>query len=228
MTDVQDSGNVVAPEQTIDQVQPPKMLSEEQVNKIVRERVADVQKKADKRVSDLQSQFTTQNQGMGGMSSGPSQEEIQRMIDEGVNQRLDQRVQEAMAQKTYSEYHAKIQAAKDKYPDIEERLAKLNLSQVPQLVIWANSLDNTVETLKEMADNPARFGNVLTLAAISPAMAQAELANLSKSISVNESAKNIPVPPEPLSQIKPSTIGSDSGEWTTKDKDAFFRKRYRG
>lgn len=123
----------------------------------------------------------------------------------------------AIANKIAMEFTQKLMAAKNKYPDFEQTVAQLNLPNIPEIVHWTNSLDNTADVLYDIAKNPSKFANILMLQHTTPHLAQAELQKLSSSIRKNQEAQNQPQPKEPLSQINSSTAGIDNKEMGIKD-----------
>lgn len=116
-----------------------------------------------------------------------------------------------------NEFTNKLVAAKGKYPDLEEKVNSLNLTQVPQIAQWANSLDNTADVIYDIASNPSKFANILTLAHTAPHLAMTELNKLSSSIKKNDAASQEKSPPAPLGQIKPTTTGTDNGVMSIRD-----------
>lgn len=124
---------------------------------------------------------------------------------------------EAIANKIAMEFTQKMMAAKEKYPDFEEVVTQLNLPNVPEIVHWTNSLDNTAEVMYDIAKNPSKFANILMLTHTAPHLAQSELQKLSSSIKKNQEAKMQTQPKEPLSQVNSSTAGIDNKEMGIKD-----------
>jgi hypothetical protein len=156
-----------------------------------------------------------QQEQMGGMS-GPSEDEIRRLIDE----QAERKYQEQMGMKIAGELQAKIADGIAKYPDFEEKVGDLNLQHSPALLNWMNSLDNTADIMYDMADHPSKYAYIRVLAHESPQAAQRELRKLSESIKQNEAAQKMPTANDPLSQPNPSISSSGNGEMTADD----FRK----
>jgi hypothetical protein len=130
-----------------------------------------------------------------------------------------------MADKIAQNFESKMDAAKTKYADFDEKYAALNIEQHPELVLWTQGMDNVGDVMYDIASNPEKVASVLMLARGGfPQLAQQKLQSLSASISANEAAKKIPEVSEPLSQVKPSNIGADNGDMSVTD----FRKMFRG
>lgn len=149
--------------------------------------------------ANMGNSFPAQQQNMGGIPQNFSPEQVNQIMHQ-----IDQ-------QKTVAQFVQKMEQGKSKYPDFDEKVAKLNLQNYPHLVQWTNGLDNTADVIYDIASNPEKFSHVITLSVVSPHMAIDKLHSLSGTIKQNEAAKNAPVPPEPLDQIKPSTVGIGSG-----------------
>lgn len=143
-----------------------------------------------------------------------SSEQVQQMIkQEAANQ-----ANQAQAQKIVDELSQKVIAARDKYPDVDEKLGTLHLDYYPHIAGWANTLPNTVDVLYEMQKNPAKYGQVISLVNSGmPELAFAELQKLSKSIQQNDKGKEQQFPAEPLGQVKPTITGADNGSLTVED-----------
>lgn len=197
-----------------------KLLKQSEVNEIVgsakreayekgkRESLAEYQKSQ----ALVQQPNYNANQTIGGMSQ-LSDEKIRQLINEEAQTMTNM----AVAQKIANEFTQKMMAAKDKYPDFEQVVGELNLVDMPQIVNWANSLDNTADVMYELAKYPEKLSSVTVLAYTNPRKATVLLQKLSDSIKQNESALKQPSASEPLSQIKPSTTGTDNGSRTVSD-----------
>jgi hypothetical protein len=151
---------------------------------------------------------------MGGMEQ-MTPERIEQMIQEAT----DKRARESYANKVATDFLSKMEAGKTKYADFEDTVNALNLPMAPEIVDWANGLDNTADVVYEIAKNPTKFTTILNLARGGfGQLAQRELQKLSASIKQNESAADAAKSVnEPLSQIRPSTVGTDNGKMTVRD-----------
>ena len=203
-----------------------KMVSQSEVNKLVGAVKAEAYDRGKQEaLAQLQAQQAAQQQqaqmsqspqgdgGMGGMQS-VSQDEIRRMIAE----ENDRASNMAQAHQIANQFTQKMDAGNAKYPDFKEVVGKLDVSQVPHLVQIANNFPNTADIMYDIAKNPMKLAQLQVIYhSNQPELFKSELAKLSASIQANQSADFVPSVDEPLSQIKPSTIGTDSGSKTVKD-----------
>lgn len=155
---------------------------------------------------------STHTQSMGGMNQLNADE-----IDKIVEQKIKERADAQTANNIAYDFINKMKAAKDKYTDFDETVAQLNLPAHPQVIYWANSLDNTADVVYEIAKNPEKFATILMLSHTSPDLARRKMQELSSSLKQNEDATKLPHVNEPLSQLKPSALGMDNGSMTVRD-----------
>jgi hypothetical protein len=119
----------------------------------------------------------------------------------------------------------KIDAAKQKYPDFNEKVAELHLEQIPRIFEYVNSVPNAGEVLYDLANNPHKLGILNALHA--PELAIRQVHEISRSLQNNEAAQNKTMPKGPLSTIEPSMIGSQpSGEMSGQQLTDTARKKY--
>lgn len=144
--------------------------------------------------------------------------------DERINRLVDQRAEhlarKEVGKKIAGEFLGKMETAKEKYPDIENMVEELRLvsDEHAHIIPWLNGLENTADVLAELYENPSKFASILGLAQNLPHTLPRELHKLSVAIKRNAEAKKIPIPNEPLSQIKPSSGKTDSGDMTISDR----------
>lgn len=189
-----------------------KMLPQSEVNKIIGKVRSDAESKAYERAK-AQYQPPNQSQTLGGQKI-PTQQDIQRMIDEGV----EKRAQQAYAEQLVNDFTGKIKAGSNKYQDFDQVVGDLNLASNPHLVRWTNGLDNTSDVLYDLGKYPEKYASVMTLAATAPNLAVKKLQELSDSIKRNEEAKNTAKKAaEPLDSLEPSVTGMDNGNLTVSD-----------
>jgi hypothetical protein len=145
-----------------------------------------------------------------------TQEQIIAIADQRAQIQAQQQARNFIDGQIASEFMAKINLAKQKIPDFDKNVYdKLGLGKVPiPLINVFNTVDNPGEVLKEMADNPSKFSDVMNAYVWNPEnpeLARTVILRISESIKQNEAAKATPQAPEPLSQVKPSTTGTDNG-----------------
>jgi hypothetical protein len=201
-----------------------KTLPQSEVNELVGKIKKETYEKARREVlSEVQKTHTPESissqQNIGSMPI--SDDHIRQLITEQANRAAMQ----AQAERVAHEFNNKMLAAKEKYPDFEQVVAQVNFAQIPSIVNFANSLDNTADIMYDIAKNPSKFASVLTLAGTAPNLAEMELRRLSESIKKNEDASKQPSASEPLSQIRPSITGTDNGSKTIRDlrKESWLR-----
>jgi len=147
-------------------------------------------------------------QSMGGMQQ-LTEEQVRQLIADEHNKQA----QLAQANNVLASFAQQMGAGKGKYSDFDETVAKLgDLRHLSHIVQYATEQGNAEDIMYELGRNPTKVASLTTLAYINPELAKYEMRRLSESIKQNESAKNIPIPNDPLSQMKPSTAGTDSGK----------------
>lgn len=162
---------------------------------------------------------------------GLSTDEIRRITAEETTRLRDewqreayQKAQYQEAEKVANEFLSKLKTGKDKYSDFDNVVGDVDFQYIPHIVQLANSVDNTHDVMYELAKQPTKLANLQQLMAISEPLARKEMQRLSQSIKDNEAAAGIKLPNEPLSQLRPSNVGTDNGAMTVGD----YRKKYRG
>ena len=145
-------------------------------------------------------------------------DEVRRQTDLD-RQRFINEQQEKVHVQIGKDFLDRVAAAKEKYPDFDKEVAEpLKITGLRIDVIdTLNSVDNTTDVLKEMADNPKKYTEFLSLYAWNPDMARKELHTLSASIKKNQEALAQQQPNKPLSQVKPSNTGTDNGSLSIRD-----------
>jgi len=162
---------------------------------------------------------------MGGMQQ-MSAADIERMIAERTPQLLQDHVNNMRTEQTVNSFVGKMQAAAEKYPELEAKLNDLDYNSMAPLVELANNMENTADIMNELMENPMKMGNVLTLMYAQPKLAQKAMQDLSASIKQNQKAVAQDAQArDPMGQLKPSmNAGMDNGSMSVDD----FRKMFRG
>jgi hypothetical protein len=144
---------------------------------------------------------------------GKVMDEARRQYDE--NERL---AHEAQLKQVADQYYLKMGKGSELFEDFNEVMGEFEPSQFPNAVMLAAGMENTPEIMYELANNPSKLQEIDSLAMKSPKLAQKQLERLSKSINQNLQAKNNNVDaPPPLSRLKSSSVGADSGKMSLKD-----------
>lgn len=198
-------------------------LPQSKVNQIVGNARRDAYEKAKRdALAEYQrtSQQSTQSQDQSASSMGGMTQVTPERLEQMIQEATDKRARESYASKVATDFIGKMEAGKSKYSDFEDTVNALNLPMAPEIVDWANGLDNTADVVYEIAKNPTKFTTILNLARGGfGQLAQRELQKLSESIKTNQqaadTAKSVN---EPLTQIRTSTVGTDNGKMTVKDQ----------
>ena len=223
--------------QGADQPQPQKLLTQEQVNKLVGSTRQDAHERgrqeAFAEMSSKMSPIIPQSvaptaQSMSGQMYQPSQaapqvsgpagvdtdalrkitqEEIAKQAQEWQKKAQEEAANQQAA-RIINEVNAKVTDAKTRYPDFDKVVDMRLFQQMPDVLHLASTVDNSGDVIYDLFKNPGKFAQ---LRAVPPVLAQMQVRQLSDSIKQNQLASSTPVTPEPLSQIKPSTIGLDNG-----------------
>lgn len=197
------------------------LLPQSKVNELVGKAKAEAYEKAKR---EAQATQQSQPQQMGGIAQVPA-EELDRLIE----QRLQEREQKTQSLQVANNFLQKLSQGEEKYNDFKEVMGSFNLHEfartAPAVFHLVNSADNTADIMYELANNPKKIADLQYTAMMNPMAAQREIKALSESIKVNEAAKKQKAPQEPLSQIKPSSVGVDNGSMTVRDfkRDPLYR-----
>lgn len=153
-------------------------------------------------------QETEPASSMGGMPNIPPE-----MFQEQLIQAARHLSVQMSADQMAKDFESKIEAEIHSDPDFGDLYDSLNINQHPELVIWMNGMDNSAKVVKDLAQNPAKFANILMLAKSGlGSLAKNELVKLSESIKVNQAAQAQPKVKEPLDQLSPSNVGVGNGD----------------
>ena len=151
-------------------------------------------------------------------------EEAQRMR-EGWQAESRQKQETEQAQRIVSNFWNKISSGKDKYQDFEKVTGDIEFARFPNTVqLLAEHVDNSADVLYELGKDRLKMAQLESLSYMSPKDAIIQAQRLANSIKENESAAKVRLPNEPLSQMRPSITGTDSGKVSHRD----LRAKYRG
>jgi hypothetical protein len=159
-------------------------------------------------------------------------DKIRRLASEAAQSQIEkvrqdylQKSQDEMAQRTVQNFTNKVLAAKDKYQDFDKVVPGNDLlSQYPNVVqLLGDYVDNSGDILYHLGQDLTRLELLESMANRSPQAAIKQVQRLSQSLKDNESAGKVKLPNEPLSQMRPSNTGTDTGAMSVGD----YRKKYR-
>jgi hypothetical protein len=140
-----------------------------------------------------------------------------------IDQRLFQRDQQNAIQHFSMQLEQKVLQGHQKYSDYDQVLRDVNLPELaksnPAFIYILGATDNTHDVLKDLHSNPQKLATLLQLSAnpATQSLAHNQILALSNSIKQNEAAANEKPANEPLSQVKPSTTGTDNGSMSVRD-----------
>lgn len=144
-------------------------------------------------------------------------EEAQRLRDQWVTDNQARNEQE-YAQRIVKNFYDKISTGKEKYQDFEQVTGNIQYASFPNVVqLLAEHIENSGDVMYELGKDRLKMSQLEGLAERSPNDAIAYAKRLSDSIRDNEAASKIRTPNSPLSQQRPSNIGTDAGPLSMSD-----------
>lgn len=152
-------------------------------------------------------------------------EEAQRLRDDWMREATE-RTQAESAQRTVQNFWTKIAPGKEKYQDFESVTGDIDLQRFPNVIqLLGDYVENSHDVLYALGQDRTKMANLEQLALLSPKDAIVAAKRLAQSIKDNEDATKVRQPREPLSQMRPSNTGTDSGVKAVKDyrRDPRFR-----
>lgn len=206
-----------------------KTLTQSEVNRLVARTKAETREKAQREAEERYKaeleQIRQQAPQMGGM--GLNEQEIYdkvygRLVNELQTQAeadAQKRHQEEM-ERVANDYHTKMSAGRELFEDFDDKIKDFNPAAFPRTVYLASLSDSTPQLMYELAQNPSKLVTLENLAERDPRAAEAMLGRLTASIKENERAKQeaqAQQANDPLSRLKPSTVGSDNGQMSIRD-----------
>jgi hypothetical protein len=204
-----------APAESPKPAQAERTYTQAQVNAIAAKEARKAAEQAETRFRTemSQSQQPQTAPSVGGMQQ-MSSEQIQHLIrQEAFNMSL-----EHQAKQIEHNWLSAMDAERQNDPEFARLYDDLNIENQHGLIIAMQGMDNKAAVVRDLAENPTKYANILMLAnSGSPKMAERELVNLSKSLKANAEAKKAPKADAPLSQVKSSNIGGDDGNMSTTD-----------
>jgi hypothetical protein len=180
-----------------------------------------------------QPQYADQKYGQQQSNQNVSESEIKRLASEEIQKQRE--AWQAESQSKYEQDNAarivknfwdKVASGKDKFDDYEQVTGTIKLARFPNVVqLLSEHVDNADEVLYELGKNRGKMASLESLSQLSPEDGIDEINRLARSIKENVAARNIRKPNSPLSQQRPSTVGTDAGT-TLSIRD--LKAKYRG
>ena len=172
---------------------------------------------------DSQMQVQPQNAGMS--PTGMNPEDVKNQIMAQIRQEQEQQYQaqmeaehKAAMEQVAQNYFLKVGKGAELFDDFNEVMKDFQPANFANTVFLASEVDNTPEVMYELRKNPHKLAQIDMMARTDPNMAREMMQSLSKSIAENKQAmQSNPEVKEPLSRLKSSTVGADTGVKTLRD-----------
>lgn len=187
-----------------------------------------------RRLQDKQPQYAEQKYSGQPTAQHLSESEVKRMAAEEIQKQRESWQAESQskheqdnAQRIVKNFWDKVASGKDKYDDFEQVTGSIKLARFPNVVqLLSEHVENADELLYELGRNRGKLAQLEQLSLMSPEDAMDEAKRLASSIKANINAGNIRKPNSPLSQQRPSTVGTDSSSNAMSMRD--LKAKYRG
>lgn len=168
------------------------------------------------------------NVGMGGMPS-VNPEQLQQMISEATQKLFEksradeqQRNDYQRAQQLAQSFNSQMAQSKLEDPDFDDKIKDLDFASISPLVHLATETGMAGDIMVDLDQHPQKITHLMMLAHTQPKLAQREMNKLAASIKANKTAVQQNSPKDPLDQITPSTVGTDSGNMSVHDYRKMF------
>lgn len=190
------------------------------VKKVKHEAVEGYRRQQSEQPAYVEQKYSQNNQNTGHVAGSPlSESDYRRMAAEEVQKAREQFINEQQskqetdnAQRIVNSFWDKVAPGKEKYDDFESVTGNIELSRFPNTVqLLAEHVDNSHDVLYELGKNRLKMSQLEQLSYMSPRDAIVEVQRLAQSIKDNETSSKIRQPNAPLSQQRPSNVGTDSG-----------------
>lgn len=200
------------------------------VKRVKHEAVEDYRRLQDKQPQYAEQKYGSQQQENRTQNAMPetevrrmAAEEAQRLRDEWVND-AQSRSEQDNAQRIVKSFWDKISTGKDKYEDFDKITGDIEYARFPNVVqLLAEHMDNADDMLYELGKDRFKMSQLEQLSQMSPKDAMVQAKRLSDSIRNNAQARNVRTPNSPLSQQRPSNVGTDGGAMTMANLKAKYR-----
>lgn len=214
-----------------------KSIPQSQVNEIVGNAKREAAQRAveaykQQQAKDSQTQSTPQYSDQG-YQRNMSEDDIKRVTDDRIKthfSELEQQAQERSnveaANRIVRMFGEKIVAGKDKFEDFEAVTSNVAMQYYPNVVqLLAEHVDNSADVLYHLAKNRTKLYELESTCAHNSPDAVYEIKRLAESIKANDAVSGTKNANAPLSQNRPSSTGTDSGNSLSM---ADLKRKYRG
>ncbi len=218
---------------------PEKLLPQTEVNSLVG---AAKQKGHERGYQQAMQEFQQQQQNAGmnqqaaqaQQSAVPNQpmaanpEDVRRIAAEEFSRQQQALVEAHIAQqrqitgqRIFNDLQSKYAMAKTTNPDLDFNQTMQDFKDVPGILTLANKVDNSPDVIQHLKENP---GKMAQIGMLPENFADIEMKKISDAVKQNQAALASPKSPEPLSQIRPSSVGvgnSDGSGGSSRFKGAY-------
>lgn len=213
-----------APQQQQQEQAPQKMLSQDEVNKIVsreKARAAEsARREAEARHQQELEALNLQRQRNIDVPRDVDVNAMYQQIQERFNREMQEQQYKNQMNQVASNYLQKVEHGRAAYQDFDEVTKDFDPIAFPQLTFLLAGLENAGDILYDLSKNPIKLAGIDRLAEKNPKQAQAELLKLSKSIMDNKQgqldAKGQGAS-APLDRLNPSRVSGSNGEMQVRD-----------
>ncbi len=151
-------------------------------------------------------------------------EEARRYVDQARQDALRQS-HDDMAKRTVQNFFAKTGKGREKYQDFDQVTGDVELGRFPNVVqLLGDFIENSDDVFYELGKDRIKLSQLEALAERSPNDAVTAVKRLAESIKNNAESARARTAKEPLSQVRPSNYGTDTGALSVSD----YRKKYKG
>lgn len=214
-----------------------KKFTQDELNSIVGSRAREAAEKARREVeAQYEQKLNSSRQNHSAQNSQQSQDSnfnpanFEGQIESYLHKKEEERQQKAFndyINQVATEFTGKVNAPelKEKYSDYDSVISSKKMDRYPNIVLMANELPNTADVYYHLLKHPEQLVTIENTAKFTdPDAAKEMIKKISSSISTNDQSKSsYKKADEPLSRIKPGTVGVDKGELSLSDYKNMFR-----
>lgn len=223
-----EDNQVVQPDMSGSEPAQQKMLSQDEVNKIVareKGRAADsarreAEEKYQRDLEALNAQRVQQDQRNTQVPRDFDSNAMYQQFTERFNREMQERQLKEQMSQVAGNYLQNIAKGKAAYEDFDEVTGDFDPTAFPQVVYLLAGDPQAADVLYDLSKNPMKLASINSLAEKNPQLAKRELAKLSKSIVDNRQAQseaqtqNVS---EPLDRLQSSRVAGNNGKMGIKD-----------
>lgn len=164
--------------------------------------------------------------------AGIDADEVKKVVSSAIDEKQRQfeeqahkAYEKAQADKVADELRSKLNRGREKYKDWDSVTGKIDWNEVPDILHFANTVDNSEDIIYDLSKEPHKMAQI---SGQRPHLAKVLIKELSDSIKANEAAKNTQMPAAPLGQFKSSNKGTDKRPTSASEWAAYYRGNIRG